>query len=126
LQTNGVVELKLSGRPEFDCTPISNGDTPRICPGIASNDIVCEAVVTLKLCTTFGAGAYVGLPPWLAVIEQLPALTSAIFTPFTPETVQTRGVVEANVTTKPDDAVALSGAGVETRVRALRGPKVIV
>ena len=43
-----------------------------------------------------------------------------------PETVQFEEVVEANVTAKFDDAVALTLKGVSDRSRLVRAPKVIV
>jgi hypothetical protein len=52
----------------------------------------------------------VELPGWLAVIEHVPAATSVT---VTPETVQTEGVFEANVTVRPESAVALSANGAE-------------
>jgi hypothetical protein len=48
------------------------------------------------------------LPGWLAVIEHVPTATSVT---VTPETVQTDAVFEANVTARPELAVALSANG---------------
>jgi hypothetical protein len=48
------------------------------------------------------------LPVCVAWMVQVPALTSVT---VAPDTVQTAGVVEAKLTVKPDEAVALSGNG---------------
>jgi len=69
------------------------------------------------------AAAYVALPGWLAVIEQVPTETNAT---FAAEIVQTTGVLETNVTGKPELAVALRANGGLPSVRLLNPLKVIV
>ena len=66
------------------------------------------AALTLKLCVTVGAAAVLLLPAWLASSVQVPAATSA---KLVPPTVQTPGVAEAKLTTRPDVALATKGAG---------------
>jgi hypothetical protein len=56
-QTEGVVEAKLTGKPELAFAVIGNGERPKILLGIASNEIVCDSPVTVKLWTTFAAAA---------------------------------------------------------------------
>ena len=63
------------------------------------------------------------LPDWLAVMEHVPTATSVT---LTTETVQTEGVVVANVTASPELAVALRPGGVAPRVIVLIGPNAIV
>ncbi|MDP3820015.1 MAG: hypothetical protein Q8R33_00935 [Burkholderiales bacterium] len=62
---------------------------------------------------TIGAPAYVLLPDWLAATVQLPTATSVSVLPLT---VQTLGVVDANDTARPDEAVAASAGGAVPRV----------
>jgi len=57
VQTEGVVEVKIIGRRELAWAAIGKGEIPKIRLGTASNVIVCEALVTLKLRVTGGAGA---------------------------------------------------------------------
>ena len=59
-----------------------------------------------KLCVTCAAGRNVALPPWLALIVQVPVVTMVT---LLPETVHTLNVVELNVTVSPELAVAVNG-----------------
>ena len=52
-------------------------------------------------------------PAWLAVAEQVPALSSVSVLPLT---VQTAGVMEAKLTARPEVAVAANGAAAVPRV----------
>jgi hypothetical protein len=72
---------------------------------------------------TTAAAANVALPGWLAVTVQVPAATSVMLVPLT---VHTLGVVDANVTVKPDDAVADSAGGVVPTVWLLKAAKVML
>jgi hypothetical protein len=74
---------------------------------------------------TVAAGAYLASPPWVAIIEQVPA---AILVRMLPEIVQTPGVVDTRLTVKSELAVALiENEGLrESNVTLPRGPKVIV
>lgn len=77
---------------------------------------VSTADVTVKLCVTGVAAAYVLLPACEAVIEQVPA---AIKVAVVPLTVQTVCVVEAKLTAKPEVAVAVSVSVVPTVCEAM-------
>ena len=63
------------------------------------------------------------MPHWVAVIPQVPPLSKV--TVFA-ETVQTEGVVEAKMTGKPDEALALKLNGAEPKVTAGRAEKAMV
>ena len=62
----------------------------------------------MKLCVTAVAALKFALPAWLATIVHVPAETNAA---LAPETVQTAGVDEENVTANADDEVAVSAIG---------------
>ena len=63
------------------------------------------------------------MPPWLAVIVQIPAArTDTVF----PEIVQNKGVEEPKLTDRPDEAAALTVNGAAPHVRSGRDAKVIV
>jgi hypothetical protein len=51
-QTAGVVEAKLTARPELAVALIVNGDTPRLTLLSAPKVMVCDAALTMKLCVT--------------------------------------------------------------------------
>ena len=72
---------------------------------------------------TEGAAAKNELPGWLAVIEQMPA---AMRVTLTPETAQICVLLEANVTTSPELAVALKAKDPVSSVRLLSAVNVIV
>jgi hypothetical protein len=58
VQTAGVVETKLIFNPELAVAFNATGAAALMtCVGIAVNEIVCVARVTVKLCGTLGAGA---------------------------------------------------------------------
>jgi hypothetical protein len=83
--------------------------------------IVCAsgetgAAVTWNVRVTSPAAEYVPLPPWDAVIEQVPVATSVT---VVPEIVQTERLLETSVTERPLDADAESETGPwSTRVSA--------
>src|ERR1700733_567172 len=76
-----------------------------------------------NVCVTGVAADHIVLPVWLAVIEQVPGATSVT---VTPRTVQNSGLLEVNVTVRPEVAVALSGGTDCPIVTLLSGPNVIV
>jgi hypothetical protein len=80
-------------------------------------------LATVKDWVTGVAAAYVALPDWVAVIEQLPAPT--IMTVFV-LTVQTDGVVEMKLTGRPELAVAETANDGAPSVTLPSGPKVMV
>ena len=61
------------------------------------------AATTLKLCVTGAAGENAALPDCVAVIEHRPGDSSVA---MAPETLQTAGVFDANVTVRPELALA--------------------
>lgn len=77
----------------------------------------------MKVCVTEAAAAHVGLPDWLAVMEQTPVSSRVT---VVPETVQTDVLLEAYVTFNPELSVALTGKGAVPKVRLLSAPNVIV
>jgi hypothetical protein len=52
VQTEVVVEAKLTANPELAVAPIVNGATPKLTLLSAPNVIVCDAAFTVKLCVT--------------------------------------------------------------------------
>ena len=62
VQTLGVDELKLTGRPEDAEADKATGPEPTETPAIVRNVMVCDPRVTEKLWTTLGAAANVALP----------------------------------------------------------------
>jgi hypothetical protein len=85
--------------------------------------MVCASPLTVKLCWTGVAAAKLVLPHWVAVIPQVPPLSKV--TVFA-ETVQTAGVVEAKMTGRPEEAVAVKLNGAEPKVAAGRAAKLMV
>src|SRR5437879_5074537 len=81
------------------------------------------ALATVKLRITSCAAPKVAFPPWLAVMEQVPA---AITVRVVPETVHTGVVVDAKVTARPELAVAERVDGATPKVTPLNALKVIV
>ena len=63
------------------------------------------------------------LPVCVACTVQVPTATRVT---VAPETVQTVEVVEAKLTARPDEAVALTANGAVPRARFERAPKVMV
>lgn len=57
-----VVDEKLTARPDDAVALTVNGGFPKVLPASVANVIVCAAFATVKLRSTFGAGAYTALP----------------------------------------------------------------
>jgi hypothetical protein len=123
VQTAAVVDAKLTARPEEAVATSVKVGTVSAWLGGCAKVIVCEAMLTVKVCTTLVAALTFPLPAWLAVIEQVP--TPAIVT-VEPETVQTGVVVEVKLTARLEEAVAVIPNGAAPKVTSLKGPKVIV
>ena len=70
--------------------------------------MVCVTAVAWNVCVTGEAGKYEALSGCEAVIEQVPAAASVT---VLPETVHTVVVLEAKLTVRPDDAVAVIANG---------------
>jgi hypothetical protein len=111
VQTPVVWEAKLTAKPELAVAESVSSALAVWVPG-ALNVIVCgckSAAFTLKLRETGTAAAQVPLPACEAWIVQAPDATKVAIMPLT---VQTPVVSEANVTVKPELAVADSFNGV--------------
>ncbi len=78
---------------------------------------------TVNVCVTGVAGAYVELPAWLALMEQVPSPESVT---VTPETLQTAVLMEPNATGNPELALALKLKGAAPRISVASVPKVMV
>ena len=85
--------------------------------------IVCAATNTVNERDTELAAAKEALPGWLAVMEHVPALNKLNAVPLT---LQTVGVVEANATLKPDDALAVSATAAAPKLVLAGCAKVMV
>ena len=111
VQTVGVVDENVTGRPD-DAVPLTviGDSTSVLAPGL-TNVMVCVALVIANVRVIDGAAAYEPLPGWLATTEQEPGATNVIVAPFGPLEVQAAGVVVVNVTARPDVAVALTASG---------------
>jgi precorrin-4 methylase len=110
VQTAELVEAKVTGNPELAVAESVKG-VPTVCaPGLAKL-IVCASTLTVKLCETGTAAAYVVLPGCVAWRVQVPSDRNVV---ALLETVQTLGVVEAKLTSKPELAVADSAIGIPT------------
>lgn len=112
-----VVEASVTTRPELDEATKAGVAVPKAwLPGV-TKVMDCAAGTTVKLRATMAAAAKVVLPGWLAVTEQLPALSKVTVVPLT---LQTLGVVDAKDTARPDVDVAVN-AGAATPQLALAG-----
>jgi hypothetical protein len=117
----GVLEVKLTGRPELAVAVSVTGIEVLITwAGIAAKVMVCAMGLTVKLCVTMGAAAYTVLPACVAWMVQVPAASSEA---VDPETVQMVSVVELRLTGRPELAVAVNAtvvlavwAGINTKV----------
>ena len=115
VQTDGVNEAKLTGRPELAVADSAAADVPRAwAPGDAKV-MVCASnpPATSKLCGQSPAARKLASPAWRATTVQVPAATRVRVVPLT---VQTAGVLDSKVTTSPDVALATSATGAAPRV----------
>jgi len=103
VQKDGVVEAKLTARPEEAVAPTVNGAVPKGWLESAPKVMVWLPDVTWKLRFTAVAAAQLVLPDCVAWMVQVPTATSVT---VAPDTVQKDGVVEAKLTVSPELAVA--------------------
>jgi len=122
-QMDGVVEARLTGRPDEAVALTAMDVTPETWLGTAAKVMVCWAMVTAKVCADAGAAAYALFPAWVAVMPQVPMARRV--TRF-PETEQIVEVVEAKLTGRPDEAVALKLSGPALNGTEGRAAKVMV
>ena len=108
VQTVGVLDTSDTARPELALATRAGGVLPKVWLPGELKLMVCVMGATLKVLLTIGAAAKLVLPAWLAATVQVPKVTRLKVLPLT---VQTAGVVEANDTTRPEDAVATRAAG---------------
>src|ERR1035438_1515057 len=85
--------------------------------------MVWLSCVTWKLWFIGVAAAQLVLPAWVAWMVQIPAATSVT---VAPDVVHTARVVEAKLTARPEEAVALTVNGAAPNVRLESAPKVMV
>ena len=126
VQTLGVVEEKLTAKPELALAASAGGAVPRVWLPGEVKVMVCAvsgAATTWKTCDTVGAARYALLPAWLALMLQLPTATNVSVLPLT---VHTLGVVEAKLTARPELALATSAGGMVPRVWLPGEAKVMV
>jgi len=121
VQTDGVVEAKLTANPEL-ADAIRATWPPTVWAGIAANVMVWVAWLTAKLCDTGVAALNLASPAWDAWMVQVPAATRFA---VAPDTVQTAGVVDAKLTANPELAKAVS-VTVPPTVWAGMAPNVMV
>ena len=108
VQVLGVVELKVTARPELALAASGGGGVPRVwLPGEAKV-MVCDAFATVMTRDTVTAAAKMLLPAWLASMMQVPAATSVSVVPLAE---QVLGVVEAKLTGRPELELATNAAG---------------
>jgi hypothetical protein len=127
VHTSGVVELKLTGRPELAVALTVIGEVPN--EGLngwlesAPKVMVWLSLVTWKLWLTGVAAVQLVLPAWVAWMVQVPTETSVT---VEPAAVQTAEVVEAKLTARPEEALALTGKGAVPKGSFESVPKVMV
>jgi len=111
VQTLGVVDVKVTGRPELAVATSTGGAVPRVWLPGELKVTVCAAggaAETVKDRETVAAAAKVLLPGWLASMMQVPTANSVNVVPLT---VQTLAMVDAKPTVRPELAVAASVGG---------------
>lgn len=107
-QTPDGVALKLTGNPELAVAERVIGGAPSVTDVGAVKVMVWDALLTIRVCETGVAAAYVVLPAWLAVTAQDPAPAIAS---EDPDTEQTPGGVALKLTGRPELAVAERAIG---------------
>ncbi len=110
VQVASVVLAKVTGLPLAPPTAVR----PMVVPcawlnvvGGVKPVMVCVALLMVMLAVTCAAAWVVASPAWSAVSEHVPAATMVSVAPLVPLMVQMLGLVEAKVTGKPDEAVAV-------------------
>lgn len=109
VQTAAVLEAKDTGRPELLLATNAAGLLPKAWLPGDTKVMVCAAGLTVKVLATEVAGKKLALPAWLAVMVQLPTLSSVA---LVLATVHTASVDEVNATARPELALATKATGV--------------
>ena len=115
VHTAGVVDVRLTSRPDVAVAAKAGGAVPKVWLAGAVKLMVCSAWLTAKLRETAVAAAKLALPGWLASTVQVPAATSVNVVPLTVHTV---GVVEPKTTTRPEVELAVRAVGADPSVCA--------
>jgi hypothetical protein len=123
VQTDEVVEARLTANPELALALTVNGAAPNTWPESAPNVMVWLPGVTVKLWLSGAAAPQFVLPPCVAWIVHVPTATTVT---AVPDTVQTDEVVEAKLTANPELAVALTGNAAAPNTWPDSAPNVIV
>jgi hypothetical protein len=123
VHTVGVVEARLTGKPELAVALTVNGTVVKVRFEIVPKVIVWVPCVTVKLRLTGAAAAQFVLPAWLALIVQVP---TAIGVTVVPVTMHTPVVDEAKLTVSPELAVAFTVKAPALNARLLRAMKLMV
>lgn len=113
VQTAGVLELKVTGKPDVELATSAAGVLPRVWLPGEMKVMVCAATTTVKERDTDVAASKLALPAWLALTVQVPTLSSVR---LAAAVVHTAGVLETKVTVKPELALATSAKGVVLKV----------
>jgi hypothetical protein len=119
----GVVELKVTASPDDAVALTVNGAVPNAWFESVPKVMVWLPCITWKLWLTGGAAAQLLLPACVAWMVQVPRAASVT---VAPDIVHTAGVVEAKLTARPDDAVALTLNGAVPYPRFESAAKVMV
>jgi hypothetical protein len=123
VHTAGVVEEKLTARPEDALALTWNGALPNAWLERAPKLMVWVPAVTWKLWLTGVAAAQFVFPACAAWMVQLPTATSVT---VAPDTVHTPVVVDEKLTASPDDALPLTPNGALPNARFESAPKLMV
>jgi hypothetical protein len=123
VQTDEVVEAKLTANPELAVALTAKGAAPNAWLDSAPNVIVWLPAVTAKLSLTGVAAPQFVLPPCVAWMVHVPTATSVT---VPPDTVQTVKVVEAKLTANPELALALTANGAAPNTWLDRLPKLML
>lgn len=113
VQTVGVLEPSVTGKPDVELATSAAGVLPRVWLPGEMKVMVCGATTTVKEWDTDAAASKLALPAWLALTVQVPTLSSVR---LAPAVVQTAGVLEANATVNPELALATRVTGVVLKV----------
>jgi hypothetical protein len=122
VQTDEVVEAKLTANPELALALTANGAAPNTWPDSAPNVMAWLPGVTAKLWLTGVAELQFVLPPCVAWIVHVPTATSVT---VAPDAVHTDAVVEAKLTANAELAVALTVNGAAPNAWPDSAPNVI-
>jgi hypothetical protein len=123
VQTDGVVEAKLTARPEEAVAPSGNEPVSNDRLASAPKVMVWPPGVTWKLWFTGVAAAQFAVPACVAWMVQVPTATSVT---VAPDTAQMEGVVEAKLTVRPEEALAPTGNEPVSNDRLASAPKLMV